>query len=529
MAKPTNGADATHDFKAARRRRATLTDPTKIDRLPPHSVEAEQGVLGCIMLSPLASLEDCWKKIPDPEAFYDLRHRMIYEAFLKRASKAKGLDLITMQQYLKDQKLLDQVGGLAYLASLPDAVPSAANLDYYIEILREKFALRKMVATCTEIVGRAYDWTGEVDDLMDTVTRDLESIATKTGQQQPMLEIIDFAEAAKFVPDPADFLVGEGLISRGQFHCIGGVPGAGKSRLGTTLAVALARGNGSWLSYPVRSQGRTLIVQTENKGIRLKDESEAVPAKLRDKIRITRALSHGIAFTNPEFRREMTRFFDKWPFELLVLDPWNDVSAEEGQSDYDEALRAIEQCFWGRKMPAVMIVAHLRKTGRDNNGKRKTGRDLLNELSGSLKLGSKSRTVFAVQPVSNQMDETRVVVELAKANDVHPDWLKEYGTRAAWVRANGAFERHDGFDWEAWDSGDGGSNEAKRALTYDMLAVVFADAKRPGMKRSELAKALAERYDIGESTAYRVCSPTGYAGAWLNEVAGVVAMKKGAK
>ena len=68
---------------------------------------------------------------------------------------------------------MEQVGGIAYLSQLQDAVPSAANLSYYLEIVREKFLLRKMIQTCTEVVGRVYDYEGEVDALLDEVERDV--------------------------------------------------------------------------------------------------------------------------------------------------------------------------------------------------------------------------------------------------------------------------------------------------------------------------------------------------------------------
>ena len=166
------------DFKKARRRKAALADPSKIDRLPPHSVEAEQGVLGCVLLSPNDCLGHCIEKFTSgPEVFYDLRHRTIFEALLEMYEHKGAIDLITVQQALKDKQQLEAVGGLAYLASLPDAVPSAANLDYYLEIVREKFVLRRMIGTCTEVVSRAYEHQGEVDALLDEVERDIMRIS----------------------------------------------------------------------------------------------------------------------------------------------------------------------------------------------------------------------------------------------------------------------------------------------------------------------------------------------------------------
>ena len=94
----------------------------------------------------------------------------------------EAIDVITLQQRLKDKQLLEAVGGIAYLASLPDAVPSAANLSYYLNIAQEKYLLRRMIRTCTDVVGRVYDYEGEVDALMDEVERDILRISESRVQ-----------------------------------------------------------------------------------------------------------------------------------------------------------------------------------------------------------------------------------------------------------------------------------------------------------------------------------------------------------
>ena len=162
------------DLKKARRKPQSLANPLKVDRLPPHSVEAEQGVLGCALLSPQECLGECIEKLKSAsDVFYDLRHRTIYEVMVEMYDQKQAIDLITLQQRLKDRQQLDAVGGLAYLSSLPDSVPSAANLSYYLGIVREKFILRKMIQTCTDVVGRVYEHEGEVDALLDEVERDI--------------------------------------------------------------------------------------------------------------------------------------------------------------------------------------------------------------------------------------------------------------------------------------------------------------------------------------------------------------------
>ena len=160
------------DFR--RPRAASAPAAGSIDRLPPHSTEAEQGVLGCVLLSAHDSMGICIEKLKaGSTAFYDLRHREIYSHLSEMYDRKEAIDVITLQQRLKDRSQLEAVGGIEYLASLPDAVPSAANLEYYLGIVEEKHLLRRMIQTCTEVVGRVYENQGEVDALLDEVEREI--------------------------------------------------------------------------------------------------------------------------------------------------------------------------------------------------------------------------------------------------------------------------------------------------------------------------------------------------------------------
>ena len=161
---------------------------TLIDRLPPHSNEAEQGVLGCILLSPPDCMGTCIEKFKrGSEVFYDLRHQHIYEVLAEMYDAKEPIDLITLQQRLRDRKQIDAVGGLAYLSSLADAVPSAANLEYYVNIVREKYVLRRLIHACTGVVGRVYEHEGEVDGLLDEVERDILHINEERVEESSMM------------------------------------------------------------------------------------------------------------------------------------------------------------------------------------------------------------------------------------------------------------------------------------------------------------------------------------------------------
>jgi replicative DNA helicase len=162
------------DFKRSRKPKVPVVDSTKVDRLPPHSPEAEQGVLGCILLSPNDCMGECIEKFKaGGEVFYDLRHQAVFSALADMYDAREPIDLITVQQRLKDKQLLDEIGGVGYLSSLADAVPSSANLSYYLDIVQEKFVLRRLIQTCTTVVGRVYEHEGKVDKLLDEVERDI--------------------------------------------------------------------------------------------------------------------------------------------------------------------------------------------------------------------------------------------------------------------------------------------------------------------------------------------------------------------
>ena len=177
-------AGAAPDLKKSRRHKNISPEAHKLDRLPPHAPEAEQGVLGCVLLSPNECMGECIEKLKDDgqQVFYDLRHQTIYENLSAMYDAREAIDVITLQQRLKDKQLLEQIGGIAYLSQLQDSVPSAANLSYYLEIVQEKFLLRRMIATCTEVVGRVYDYEGDVETLLDEVEQDILRINESRAQ-----------------------------------------------------------------------------------------------------------------------------------------------------------------------------------------------------------------------------------------------------------------------------------------------------------------------------------------------------------
>jgi replicative DNA helicase len=135
-------------------------------KLPPHSVEAEQSVLGGIFLDANA-LEKIADLISEQD-FYRFEHRLIYRHIARLTEHAKPVDVITVAESLEGNSELDKAGGLAYLGSLAQNVPSAANIRRYAEIVRERAIMRKLVEVGSEIATSAYNPAGrDAGQLLD--------------------------------------------------------------------------------------------------------------------------------------------------------------------------------------------------------------------------------------------------------------------------------------------------------------------------------------------------------------------------
>src|SRR4051795_4419916 len=165
-----------------------------VHRTPPHSVEAEQGVLGSMLISPRETIAECVEKINE-EYFYVPAHRTIFDAMVELWDAGAGIDLITFTQVLRDRNLLETVGGAAAVTNLFTFVPTAANVQYYLEIVRDKYILRQIISAATESVRRAYEEQEEVDSLLDEVEQKIFDVGEDRFKGQ-MLSMKDHAMQA---------------------------------------------------------------------------------------------------------------------------------------------------------------------------------------------------------------------------------------------------------------------------------------------------------------------------------------------
>ncbi len=138
-------------------------------KLPPQNLEAEQSVLGGILIENYSINKVM--EVLKPDDFYREAHRKIYKALIDLSEKDEPADLITLTNELRNNDHLDAVGGASYVASLIDSVPTAANIEYYAKIVKEKSILRKLIQTSTEIITQSYEDRGDVEVFLDEAER----------------------------------------------------------------------------------------------------------------------------------------------------------------------------------------------------------------------------------------------------------------------------------------------------------------------------------------------------------------------
>jgi replicative DNA helicase len=146
-------------------------------RVPPQSLEAEESVLGGVLLENGAL--DRVVELLRPDDFYRGAHRKIFRAMLELVERSEPVDLITLSETLKASGDLPDVGGTSYLAELAERVPTAANVSHYARIVREKAILRSLISTATEIVSRGYEDQRDVKDLLDRAEQSIFAISER--------------------------------------------------------------------------------------------------------------------------------------------------------------------------------------------------------------------------------------------------------------------------------------------------------------------------------------------------------------
>ena len=217
-------------------------------KVPPQEVEAEQSVLGSILLNNDALFKAL--EIITPSDFYREAHNHVFSAMVALYERGEPVDLITLTAWLKKNNLLEKVGGATYISSLADVVATSANISHHAKIIHEKSILRKLITKSTEIASMAYDRSSDVEDLLDAAERSIFEISEARIKKDfhPLKDVVtesfrtlerlyERGEAVTGVPsgfEKLDQLTAG--FQKGDLVIIAGRPSMGKTALALNIA-----------------------------------------------------------------------------------------------------------------------------------------------------------------------------------------------------------------------------------------------------------------------------------------------------
>ncbi|MBV9972315.1 MAG: AAA family ATPase, partial [Candidatus Eremiobacteraeota bacterium] len=228
-----------------------LTQAPVIDRIPPQNLEAEQALLGSLLVD--REIAGLVAAIVKAEDFYAHVHETIYQAIMELYDRGEPLDKITVSEELQRRDMLERVGGLSYLSSLMDTVQTAASATYYAKIVREKATLRGLIHAGTEISRLGFESEADVDSALDRS----EQLVYRLGSHQaeftpikalmkPAFEQIDrlFRQRGDRTGVTTGFSDVDQMttgLHPGNLVIIAARPGFGKTSLALNMAVATAK------------------------------------------------------------------------------------------------------------------------------------------------------------------------------------------------------------------------------------------------------------------------------------------------
>ncbi|MFJ1626814.1 replicative DNA helicase [Marinilactibacillus psychrotolerans] len=150
------------------------------DRLPPQNIEAEQSVLGSILLNPEALISAM--EYIEADDFYRRAHQLIFQTMVDLSERNEAIDVITIADKLESKNQLEDIGGTPYLADIATTVPTAANVEYYSKIVEERSILRRLIQTATEIASRGYEEASNLPNLLDEAERKILEVSEKRSR-----------------------------------------------------------------------------------------------------------------------------------------------------------------------------------------------------------------------------------------------------------------------------------------------------------------------------------------------------------
>ncbi len=219
-----------------------------LEKLPPQNLEAEMAVLGSMLMDEDAISSAT--ELLDKDSFYKDTHKKIFEAIRNLYNANKAVDIITLTDELKRNLTLDEIGGASFLTALVNSVPTAANINHYVSIVKEKYILRTLINSATKIVSLCYGSEGNVDEVVDSAEKFIFEVSDRKSQVSYLhlkeiikdsIENIDrlYQKKAHVTGIPTGFIDFDSKTSglqESDLIVIAGRPSMGKSALALGIA-----------------------------------------------------------------------------------------------------------------------------------------------------------------------------------------------------------------------------------------------------------------------------------------------------
>ena len=244
-----------------------------IGQIPPHSIEAEQSVIGAMILEK-ESINTAIEKVR-PDDFYRQANKEIFQAILQLFNKNEPVDLITLSEELKRRDNLENVGGVTYLADLSSGVATTANTKYYCKIVEEKSILRKLIYSCNDVLGKSYEDSEDVNMIIEHAEKSIFDITQGRHREgfSPLSEVLldSFAQIEARAANQDELTgLGTGFIDldnklsglqKSDLILLAARPSMGKTALGINIATNSALKYGAKVAIFSLEMSKEQLVQ----------------------------------------------------------------------------------------------------------------------------------------------------------------------------------------------------------------------------------------------------------------------------
>jgi replicative DNA helicase len=373
------------------------------DKLQPHNVEAEEAVLGSLLIDPDAIIRV--SPFLQPGDFFVERHAWIYDAVRELQERREPADLVTLTDELSRRSQLEEIGGPAFLTSLVNATPTAIHAEYYARIVERTAVLRRLIGAAGEIARLAYDVSRDVDEVVDEAEQIIFAVS---GQQisrdlRPIHQILDqYYDRVEYLYKHRGEIVGIptgladldkllGGLQRSDVIILAGRPGMGKTSLALSIALQSARRYHKRVAIFSLEMSDEQLVQRlisaetgiDSQRLRLGDIKDNEWATL---IQATKLLSHTALYIDDtpaisvmQLRAKARRLHAEFGLDLLVVDylqlMQGETRSENRQQEISYISRSIKALARELNIP-ILALSQLSRQVESRHDKRPMLSDL---------------------------------------------------------------------------------------------------------------------------------------------------------